>query len=420
MPRRRQGARMLRLSAGTACARAASSHVDLISSVISASHCARPSPARPHARPARSESGGAARRPSRRWLGAAARAAAGRRHRRRTVRRCWAAPARPLPGAAGDRPGLCGRAVRRPLRRRHALRHAVRRSRPRVRARRLLPAGRRRAARRPLRGHKAAAALGGCPAPVAAADAALLPAGSAISLEIELRSIKYSLFGEKMRNASSTYWFNPERLTLASAPDGRGHASSRTPFLPKDNPFAISPSEISIISNPSGLLKPLLSGQLPRQSLHRRRPGENTLVPSERPYFLPFSLLARRALRARRPLLRRVLRLWPRRRRLLVGLGPVRVLAAHVRKEEVVEPLHFFDVRLLVRLELEAHAVVRHLEDELAVAVPVPASPRPPAAACSACGWRWPSPPWRSRNSPSARVCAGGWRRVWRAVANRS
>ena len=102
-----------------------------------------------------------------------------------------------------------------------------------------------------------------CPAPVAAADAALLPAGSAISLEIELRSIKYSLFGEKMRNASSTYWFNPERLTLASAPDGRGHASSRTPFLPKDNPFAISPSEISIISNPSGLLKPLLSGQLP-------------------------------------------------------------------------------------------------------------------------------------------------------------
>ena len=66
-----------------------------------------------------------------------------------------------------------------------------------------------------------------------------------------------------MRNASSTYWFNPERLTLASAPDGRGHASSRTPFLPKDNPFAISPSEISIISNPSGLLKPLLSGQLP-------------------------------------------------------------------------------------------------------------------------------------------------------------
>ena len=43
----------------------------------------------------------------------------------------------------------------------------------------------------------------------------------------------------------------------------RGHASSRTPFLPKDNPFAISPSEFSIISNPSGLLKPLLSGQLP-------------------------------------------------------------------------------------------------------------------------------------------------------------
>ena len=39
--------------------------------------------------------------------------------------------------------------------------------------------------------------------------------------ELELATIKYSLFGEKMRNASSTYWFNPEKLTLASAPDGR-------------------------------------------------------------------------------------------------------------------------------------------------------------------------------------------------------
>ena len=54
--------------------------------------------------------------------------------------------------------------------------------------------------------------------------ASRLPAGTPIELELELLTIRYSLFGEKMRNASSTYWFAEAPLTLTSAADyERGH-----------------------------------------------------------------------------------------------------------------------------------------------------------------------------------------------------
>lgn len=86
---------------------------------------------------------------------------------------------------------------------------------------------------------------------------AALPPGTPIELELELKSIKYSLFGEKMRNASSTYWFNPAPLSLTSAVDERGHASVRSPIIKKENWFSIAPGEKSLISNPSSLLQPL-------------------------------------------------------------------------------------------------------------------------------------------------------------------
>ena len=86
-----------------------------------------------------------------------------------------------------------------------------------------------------------------------------LPRGP-IELELELVTIKYSLFGEKMRNATNTYWFNPEPLSLTSAVDARGHLSSREPIVKKDNPFSIAPGEKSIISNPSSVLGPLFKG----------------------------------------------------------------------------------------------------------------------------------------------------------------
>lgn len=89
---------------------------------------------------------------------------------------------------------------------------------------------------------------------------AALPAGSPIELELELVSIRYSLFGEKMRNASSTYWFAEAPLTLSSAYDERGHSSARVPTIGKDNPFSIAPGEKSLISNPSGVITSLFDG----------------------------------------------------------------------------------------------------------------------------------------------------------------
>ena len=87
-------------------------------------------------------------------------------------------------------------------------------------------------------------------------DSILRP-GTPIELELQLVGIKYSLFGEKMRDPSSTYWFNPTPLTLTSAADERGHGSPRTPVVNKDNPFSIAPGEKNIISNPSSMLGPL-------------------------------------------------------------------------------------------------------------------------------------------------------------------
>ena len=91
-------------------------------------------------------------------------------------------------------------------------------------------------------------------------DAALLPAGEPITLEAEVVSIKYSLFGEKMRDPTSSWFFAREPLTLTSAYDARGHPNrNRVPSVKKDNPFSIAPGEQSIISNPSNLLTPLFS-----------------------------------------------------------------------------------------------------------------------------------------------------------------
>lgn len=90
---------------------------------------------------------------------------------------------------------------------------------------------------------------------------ALLPSGSPIELEMEVVTIRYSLFGEKMRDPTSTYRFTPTPLTLTSAADyERGHATSRPPLVTKDNPFAIAPGEKSIISNPTSTLTNLFEG----------------------------------------------------------------------------------------------------------------------------------------------------------------
>ena len=88
----------------------------------------------------------------------------------------------------------------------------------------------------------------------------LLPPGTPIQIDLEIVTIRYSLFGEKMRNSESAFWFNPEPLTLTSAPDERGHLSPRIPSVKRDNPFSIAPGEKSIISNPSSVLGPLLQG----------------------------------------------------------------------------------------------------------------------------------------------------------------
>ena len=91
--------------------------------------------------------------------------------------------------------------------------------------------------------------------------AALLPPGTPIEMDVELLSIKYSLFGEKMRNASSTYWFAEAPLTLTSQVDDRGFVDrGRGVEIKKDNPFSIAPGEKSLISNPSSSLTNLFTG----------------------------------------------------------------------------------------------------------------------------------------------------------------
>ena len=92
-------------------------------------------------------------------------------------------------------------------------------------------------------------------------DEQLLPANTPIELELEVVSIRYSLFGEKMRDPTNSYWFAEGPLTLTSAADyQRGHSSPRLPEVNKDNPFSIAPGEKSIISNPASVITPLFTG----------------------------------------------------------------------------------------------------------------------------------------------------------------
>ena len=92
--------------------------------------------------------------------------------------------------------------------------------------------------------------------------ASVLPPDSNIEVELELLSIRYSLFGEKMRNASSTYWFTEQPLTLTSAADfERGHQDrGKEVVVEKDNPFSVAPGEKSLISNPSSSITNLFTG----------------------------------------------------------------------------------------------------------------------------------------------------------------
>ena len=103
------------------------------------------------------------------------------------------------------------------------------------------------------------------PAPLSAADRELLPAGSSIVLDIDVLSIKYQLFGEKMRQPQQKqqtidYMFAPEPLSLRSPVDARGHSASRIPLVKTDNPFAIAPNKVSLITNPGNTIGPLWEG----------------------------------------------------------------------------------------------------------------------------------------------------------------
>ena len=89
-------------------------------------------------------------------------------------------------------------------------------------------------------------------------DAAGLPEGSAIEMDLEFVTIKYSLFGETMRDPKDDYFFAPGPITLSSVFTTRGHASGLTPRVKRDNPFALGPTEDSIISNSQGVLKPMI------------------------------------------------------------------------------------------------------------------------------------------------------------------
>lgn len=88
----------------------------------------------------------------------------------------------------------------------------------------------------------------------------LLPPGSPVEIAMSVDSIRYSLFGEKMRNPRNKYWFAEQPFSLTSPVDSRGHLSSRDVRVGKENPFSIAPGEKSIISNPSSTLVPLFEG----------------------------------------------------------------------------------------------------------------------------------------------------------------
>ena len=92
-----------------------------------------------------------------------------------------------------------------------------------------------------------------------------IPAGSKLVMDLELQTIQYKLFGEKMRSSSSKqepidYYFTPFPLTLTSPVDARGHKSDRVPLVKTDNPFALAPNTASFISNPANTLTPLWNG----------------------------------------------------------------------------------------------------------------------------------------------------------------
>lgn len=106
------------------------------------------------------------------------------------------------------------------------------------------------------------------PQPLSEEDAPLLPAGSSVVFDIEILSIKYQLFGEKMRQpqqkqATIDYMFAPEPLSLQSPVDKRGHQKvDQLPLVKTDNPFAIAPNKVSLITNPGNTLAPLWQGLL--------------------------------------------------------------------------------------------------------------------------------------------------------------
>ena len=104
------------------------------------------------------------------------------------------------------------------------------------------------------------------PPPLSAEDAPLLPAGSSVVLDFEILSIKYQLFGEKMRlpqqkQETIDYMFAPESLSLQSPVDKRGHQKAdQLPLVKTDNPFAVAPNKVSLITNPGNTLAPLWEG----------------------------------------------------------------------------------------------------------------------------------------------------------------
>ena len=47
---------------------------------------------------------------------------------------------------------------------------------------------------------------------------------------------------------------------MTSTVDARGHLSDRVPLVQTDNPFALAPNQVSIISNSANTLAPLWDG----------------------------------------------------------------------------------------------------------------------------------------------------------------
>ena len=63
------------------------------------------------------------------------------------------------------------------------------------------------------------------------------------------------------KNATIDYMFAPEPLSLRSPVDKRGHQyADRVPLVKTDNPFAVAPNQVSLITNPANTLAPLWQG----------------------------------------------------------------------------------------------------------------------------------------------------------------